>query len=471
MIKSIVGITIGITFVLLLLTYRESPSLIPVSTGETVSEEQQELKAPSVYFFEILGISDNGIGEEVAINWIRENWSDQLLPYFIEIRRFLGESSRAKSFINVYEEKTGLSWNDYYSLNQYIWSKEILNTPDYARFKQVFHVQIDRRFLAYFEPDRRFEIRLDEISWGGVVQDGIPPLRKPKMLSAKDADYLEDSDIVFGIEVNGDVRAYPKRILAWHEMFVDEVGGVRLTGVYCTLCGTVIAYDSDYEGLHHVLGTSGFLYRSNKLMYDQATQSLWSTLEGVPVAGPLLGKGIELDSYGLVTTTWGEWRQRHPETSVLSLNTGHQRNYDEGVAYNDYFSNDIRMFETPFLDKRLMNKDEVLALRFAPKTEKPMAISDAFLRENTIYEGSHGGQPFVILTDLSGANRVYKRPDTLSFQEWDFKVSLTDGVGHRWKLSEAALIAEDGRQLSRLPAHRAFWFGWHSAFPDTTLIQ
>jgi len=74
--------------------------------------------------------------------------------------------------------------------------------------------------------------------WGGVRQDGIPPLRQPKMIDAKDATYLEDDNIIFGIEVNGDVRAYPKRILAWHEMFVDSVGGTNFAGVYCTLCGT-----------------------------------------------------------------------------------------------------------------------------------------------------------------------------------------------------------------------------------------
>ncbi|MEP1140266.1 MAG: DUF3179 domain-containing (seleno)protein [Balneola sp.] len=138
-------------------------------------------------------------------------------------------------------------------------------------------------------------MRLDEIRWGGVRQDGIPPLRDPKMISAKEADYLGDKDVVFGIEVNGDVRAYPKRILAWHEMFVDEVGGEKLAGVYCTLCGTAILFKTEHEGVNHEIGTSGFLYRSNKLMYDKATQSLWNTLQGKPVVGPLVGKGIRLE--------------------------------------------------------------------------------------------------------------------------------------------------------------------------------
>ena len=113
--------------------------------------------------------------------------------------------------------------------------------------------------------------------WGGVKQDGIPPLRQPNMVSAAEADYLQNDNVVFGIAINGDARAYPKRILAWHEMFIDNIGGIDFAGVYCTLCGAVILYKTRHEGIEHKLGTSGFLYRSNKLMYDQDTQSLWNT--------------------------------------------------------------------------------------------------------------------------------------------------------------------------------------------------
>ena len=107
------------------------------------------------------------------------------------------------------------------------------------------------------------------------------------MISVSDAGYLEDGNIVFGIEINGDARAYPKRILAWHKMFTDTIGGVDIAGLYCTLCGTVIPYKTNHKGTNYTLGTSGFLYRSNKLMYEKATQSLWSTNRGTPVLGSL----------------------------------------------------------------------------------------------------------------------------------------------------------------------------------------
>jgi len=290
------------------------------------------------------------------------------------------------------------------------------------------------------------------------------------MISAKEADYLDDDNIVFGIEINGDARAYPKRILAWHEMFVDTIGGVDIAGVYCTLCGTVIPYRTQHNGVNYQLGTSGFLYRSNKLMYDQSTQSMWSTTRGTPVLGPLVDKGIELAFESVVTTTWGEWRKRHQDTTVLSLNTGHRRDYGEGVAYNEYFSNDRLMFNTPFNDDRLKNKREVLALRFPAAPDQQLAIDTEFLNNNPVYNDNIGPQKFVVLTDSTGANRVYD-PKGVNFIGYDRNSTVIDDKGIEWQLNEAELRTADGQQLSRLPYHRAFWFGWRAAFPETKLIK
>ena len=168
---------------------------------------------------------------------------------------------------------------------------------------------MDPGFVDYFYGNPAANIRLDEIRWGGVRRDGIPPLDHPKMIAAAEADYLDDGNIVFGVALDGDVRAYPKRILAWHEMFKDSIAGEHHTGVYCTLCGTMILYRSAFDGVHHELGTSGFLYRSNKLMYDRATMSLWSTFAGEPAVGSLVGQGIRLDLRHVVTTDLGRMAQ------------------------------------------------------------------------------------------------------------------------------------------------------------------
>ena len=120
------------------------------------------------------------------------------------------------------------------------------------------------------------------------------------------------------------------------------------------------------------------------MMYDHATQSLWSTLSGGPVVGPLAERDIELEPLFVVTTTWGEWRRRHPRTRVLSINTGYERDYSEGAAYRDYFSTDELMFTVPELDTRLKNKDEVLALRFPQFPLEQLAIAVEFLARRTV---------------------------------------------------------------------------------------
>jgi len=358
--------------------------------------------------------------------------------------------------------------NDWY---QWLWHQDFDFDPGYANFKAELYRLIDPRFAMYFKGRQATaRIRLDEIRWGGVKQDGIPPLHNPEMISAKDAAYLDDSNIVFGIAINDDARAYPKRILAWHEMFIDSIGGVSIAGVYCTLCGTVIPYRTEVNGVNYALGTSGFLYRSNKLMYDQATQSLWSTQRGEPVLGPLVDKGIKLPFASVVTTSWGEWRRRHPDTTVLSLNTGHRRDYSEGAAYAEYFGSDRLMFNTPFNDDRLANKQEILALRFAAAPREQLAIDTDFLQQNPVYANQIGRQKFVVFTDSSGANRVYD-PQHTKFTDYDGGLIATDSEGRPWQVLEETLQGPDDQHRKRLPYHRAFWFGWHAAFPETKLIK
>lgn len=399
-------------------------------------------------------------------------WKPEYVAPLLEVVSYASSTLTQRAVVFLLEEKTGQNFGqDVNRWYRWLWNQAENISGEYANFKADFYQFLDPKFGRYFR-DRQAtaKIRLDEIRWGGVGQDGIPPLRNPEMIAAKDANYLEDDNIIFGIEINGDARAYPKRILAWHEMFVDTVGGVNIAGVYCTLCGTVIPYKTDVGDRHFDLGTSGFLYRSNKLMYDRETQSLWNTIKGEPVLGPLAGEGITLEFFSVVTTTWGEWKKRHPETSVLSLETGHKRDYGEGAAYQQYFANDKLMFNTPFSDKRLKNKQEILALRFAASPKEQLAIDTDFLNRNPLYEDQVGQQKLLVLTDLSGANRVYD-PGEIKFHNYDGRSALVDDAGQRWTLSESLLTSEQGTKLERLPYHRAFWFGWHANYPDTRLVK
>lgn len=358
---------------------------------------------------------------------------------------------------------------------RWFWSQPYDPHPDYAEFKARVYSVIDPRMASFFPPKVKAEIRLDEVDWGGVTVNGIPPLVYPKTVSAHDATYLKDSNIVFGIAVNGEARAYPKRILGWHEMARDRIGGVELTVVYCTLCGTVLPYESIVGGKLRVLGTSGLLYRSNKLMFDEETNSLWSTLEGKPVVGALTGSGLELQVRSSVTTTWKEWREAHPNTTVLSLDTGYKRDYNEGVAYHDYFATDKIMFEVPALDTRLKNKAEVLVALLgdpAGGRKQALAIAADLLRKYSVYPLTAAGKSLVVVTSASGANRMYDA-GTLRFSEQPRGKQIADAGGIQWTATEEALTADDGsgRKLPRVPANRAFWFGWQAQFPHTILLK
>ncbi len=407
-----------------------------------------------------------------AITTIDANWEQGHDIFLIEALYFTQHRDISKKILSLLERKTNKKFGyDFDKWFHWMWNKEQEYPDSYFQFKSRLHELIDPKFGRYFlNREKQSTIRLDEVRWGGVLQDGIPPLRNPRMIAAEDASYLKNNHIVFGIEVNGDARAYPKRILAWHEMFVDTVGDTPVAGVYCTLCGTVILYKTTHNEVEHQMGTSGFLYRSNKLMYDQATQSLWSTLEGEPVIGPLVGKGIKLDYLSVVTTTWGEWKKRHPETSVLSLQTGHRRDYGEGVAYQEYFATDNLMFTVPKIDKSLRNKDEILSIRIPGETDENIAIASRFLKRNTIYQSQIGTVNFVVFTDTSGAHRVYRSGTTI-FESYDGNSTAIDNTGNSWHLSEEKMTSETDKTLKRLPTHNAFWFGYKAAFPDTRLIK
>ncbi len=418
-----------------------------------------------------LGLLTNEFWTESYVNRLTNDWESGDNIKSVEILNFLAWSFEAAKLV---EEIKADTWEDF-GFDAQEWYSWIWNQPenisaDYANFKADLYKNIDPRFDKYFR-DRwdTAQIRLDEIRWGWVVQDGIPPLRQPEMILGADADYLDDDDVVFGIEVEGDVRAYPKRILAWHEMFVDTVGWIPVAWVYCTLCWTVILYETEIDGKNYEIGTSWFLYRSNKLMYDRETQSLWNTIKGEPVLGPLVGQWIALKHRSVVTTTWWEWKKRHPETQVLSLNTGHNRDYGEGIAYNEYFATDTLMFHTPFNDTRLKNKQEVLALRFPAHPSEQLAIDTDFLLENPIYYDKVWEQEFVVVTDVTWGNRVYEWG--VQFESYDRETTLIDANGEEWILTENQLTSASGERLGSLPYHRSFWFGWHATYPESRLIK
>lgn len=203
--------------------------------GDYVAESDDVDSTPTVVeietFTELLSIRSKDRFDE-HLSLVSSDWEPAYTPMLLEVGRFLRPPAR-KKVIALLESNTGQTFgNDFDQWWQWVWKQKLEPDPDYGQFKSDLYSRIDPSFTKYFEGSDFADIRLDEIRWGGVPRDGIPPLKDPAMVSAKDASYLADSDVVFGIELNGDARCYPKRILAWHEMFKDTIGGESICGVY-----------------------------------------------------------------------------------------------------------------------------------------------------------------------------------------------------------------------------------------------
>ncbi len=345
--------------------------------------------------------------KEGALEAFEAEWEMSLAPMVVETLRFFAprqeilfdDETPAGKLWDLLERKTGQDVDrDLYPMMEWVWEQDFEMHPFYPAFKAEIHAPIDERFHWWFYPGMKHTIRLDEIVWGGVKVDGIPPLEHPRFIEADEAAYLEGTDVIFGVYLNGEAKAYPKRILAWHELFNDTVGGMDVTCAYCTLCGSAVLYDQRIGKRQFDFGTSGFLFRSNKLMYDRQTRSLWSALEGVPVTGKLVESELKLKRLPIVTTTWSAWRKSHPRTRVLSLETGHRRDYGEGVAYRAYFATQELMFPVRYRDSRLNNKQEVVALLLEGEA---VAYDTDFLGENPLYQDRVGKQALVILVPSS----------------------------------------------------------------------
>ena len=384
------------------------------------------------------------------------------------------EITRLAQFL---EDQTGQHFGvDVNAWRDWIWSRPYNPHPEYGTFKRSLYGGLTPDFELFFQPPVRTAIRLDEVQWGGVDVNGIPPLDHPRHVTAAEARYLEDDNVVFGLYMDGSARAYPQRILAWHELARDRLNNCELTVIYCTLCGTVIPYKSRVGGKVRVFGTSGLLYQSNKLMFDEGTHSLWSSLDGTPLIGPLVGSGLRLSMLPVVTTTWGEWRQAHPDTTVLSIDTGFKRDYSQGAAYRQYFADDALMFAVSKRDLRLRNKAEVLALRLrgggAEQKAQPVAIAAGFLLQRPVYHVDLAEPHLVIITSPAGANRAYQSGQQ-QFVSLEKDGRMRDAKGRFWIVGEDGLQAtfDRGLRLPRVPAHRAFWFGWYAQHPDTLLIK
>lgn len=435
---------------------------------------------------------ESGTDARIAIERIEQSGDRRFSAVLIELLRAaeVGVASPAagQRSAQALEGLTGESFGaDWASWVAWYAGTELEEPPGFTSFKGRLLGRIDPTFAELLRDEHPSRIRSAEVVWGGVAFEGIPALDRAPTVAASEADYLDPEEPVFGIVLGGEARAYPLRILDWHEMANDVLGGVPFSLAYCTLCGSGIAYGARVPG-HDALdfGSSGFLMRSNKLMVDRQTRTLWNQFTGRPVLGPLASEELKLEVLPSVVTRWKTWRERHPETTVLSLETGHQRPYHPGAAYAGYFASDRTMFPVRRARDELPQKERIFGIeRDGVAVAYPMP---ALLTEGVVNDRV-GDLPLVLVADeprifvdgnsvrsgparygAGAAVRAYER-GSLELARSEREGTLVDTDGRHWKIEEEALIGPNGERRPRAPGVLAYWFGWASYHPKTRLYR
>ena len=398
---------------------------------------------------------------QAALDALASSGRTDVAPILVMALRY---TNSAASVVSALEKVAGASpgsgWEEWMKWQEA--HPETGATPGFGKLQSRVFQLIDPNFAVFLSGSEKHDIRLEEIVWGGVLKDGIPALTNPRLIPRTEATYLNDSDLVFGVAINGDVRAYPLRIMDWHEMFNDVIGGVPVSLAYCTLCGSGILFETKVPGraAPFVFGSSGFLYRSNKLMYDTETKSLWNQFTGRPVVGVLTGSGIELKTRPVVISSWTDWKVAHPDTKVLALETGHRRDYSAGAAYGDYFASAGLMFPTNTDASRIAPKDYVFALR-SSVIEKAWPLK--LFKGGAVINDKAGILDVVLIGNAATRTVRAYRSEGLEFAKAERSDQLLH-AGAAWAVTEDALIGPNGKSLPRLPGHIAYAFAWNGYF-------
>ena len=272
-------------------------------------------------------------------------------------------------------------------------------------------------------------IPLGQILSGGPSKDGIPAIDQPQFITADKASrtFLKDGDRIIALVVSGKKKAYPIKILNWHEVVNDSIGGRHVVVTFCPLCGTGMVFDANAAGRQLNFGVSGLLYQSDVLLYDRQTESLWSQIKQEAVTGKLIGTRLEL--LPSTQTTWGAWKKQHPDTFVLSTQTGKVRDYERDPYEGYYTSRDI-IFSVGKLNHRFHPKEQVLGVEL---------------------EGFAKAYPFSQLARVKSPfkDKIGKKTVTVTYDSKSRTATIKDSSG------------------KELPSVIGFWFAWYAFHKDT----
>ncbi len=294
--------------------------------------------------------------------------------------------------------------------------------PEIVAMEKELDIKLTARGVKYI-------VDPEKIVGGGPPKDGIPSIDSPEFVSMEEADrWIQDNELVLAITYKGEERVYPLQILVWHEIVNDSIGGDPVLITYCPLCGSGIAYERSINGETVEFGTSGKLYNSNLVMYDRKTNSYWSQIDGLAIVGELTG--MELKPVSIDTVVWRDWKRGHPDSRVLSQETGFDRPYGND-PYGSYYEDSFLFFSVENSDDRVHPKTVIFGIEVNGEYK---AYREDDLKELKAIEDNVGGVSIRVERDDSGVVKI---------------------VG-----------SETGEEIVK---ERDFWFAWYAFHPDTGL--
>lgn len=268
-----------------------------------------------------------------------------------------------------------------------------------------------------------------KISSGGPPMDGIPSIDEPKYITVSEADkWIQDNELVLALVHNGTKRVYPLQIMVWHEIVNDHIDEEPILITYCPLCGSGIAYERTINGEEIEFGTSGKLYNSNLVMYDRKTNTYWTQIGGQAIVGELTG--MELTAISIETVVWRDWKVEHPDSEVLSKNTGFSRPYGTD-PYGNYYENSFVLF--------------------------PVENSEDSIHPKTVVFG----------IEVNGSYKAYREDDLVLYGTINDSIDGSDIIIERDNAGIVKITyVETGEEIVK---ERDFWFAWYAFHPDTEL--
>ena len=325
-------------------------------------------------------------------------------------------------------------------------------------------------------------VPLDQILSGGPPPDGIPSIDNPKFISVQEASkFLKDSELVLGLNINGDVRAYPLQILVWHEIVNDNVGAVPVAITYCPLCFTNQVFNRTVDERVVVeFGTSGKLYNSNLVMYDRTTKTLWSQALAEGIVGKYAGTKLQRVPFDVAY--WKEWKQLYPDSKVLSRDTGSNRPYGAD-PYGDYYTNSDVLFPVSYKDSRLDLKEIVVGFENKGQFK---AYKQQDIENKKVINDQVNGKSIALFSSYPFMVRAYDPlvvegvggggQQTIVLLQFDYntkdKSFIDKQTGSLWNFEGKAISGQmKGKQLTRLPFDEGFWFEWVAFHPKSALYS